>query len=313
MGYFAITSNQPLEVAKTSETIFINNSATYTFYEMEVVSTVNADVFPRGKYILTMIIPGRISMAIDGNAIYSDQEFLPWYYSQKRLKFEGSGNRFIMNGKYTKVIDPKIERKYDKKINISTITIEFNYDDYDGGKASDDVSSIHLFFTAACKGQVVKQKGNIFVESRYFDKKLCPRGDYFDTQVLNAKVIYVKSIYCWFIVPKGYIASDYSDFEHSPRDARIIEREYNILLNNRNWLRRKFNLLTDIFMGRPQVINWKIKDKITFNDDHSQFGKWNEIRLFVSCTGFPLTTLFWYVTGVSSIIGLLVTLIPFKK
>jgi hypothetical protein len=45
MGYFAITSNQPLEVAKTSEAIFINNSATYTFYEMEVVSTVNADVF----------------------------------------------------------------------------------------------------------------------------------------------------------------------------------------------------------------------------------------------------------------------------
>lgn len=313
MGYFAITSKQPLEVAKTSETVFINNSDTYTFYEMEVVSTINANVFPRGKYIIKMIIPGKISMAKDGNAIYSDQEFLPWYYSQKKLKPDGNGNRFEMNGKFTKVIDSTIASEYDNKNKISTISISFDYDDFDDGKGSDDVSSLHVFFTAACKGQVVKQKGSYFVESRYFDKKLCPKGDYFDTQVLKGKVLYVKRIYCWFIVPKGYIASDYSNFDHQPRDARIIEREYNILLNNLNWFRRKYNLLTDFFMGRPQVINWIIDgNKITFNTNHLQFGKWDEIRLFVSCSGFPLTTFFWYITGVSSVIGLLVALVTLR-
>lgn len=310
MGYFAITSKQPLEVAKSSETIFIKRSTTYTFYEIEVVHKDSRAAFKRGEYEITLIIPGEIFKFKDGHAIHSVQEFLPWYYSQKTLNPSGNGNRFEMNGKHTKIVDPIVTSTFDPDINISKLNVKFIYDD---APSSVEISSIHLFFTAACKGQVIRQNGNIYLESRYFDKKLCPKGNYFDTQVLPNCPIYVKRIYCWFIVPKGFIASDYSDFEHQPRDSRIIEPEYNILLNNLNFVRKKLNLFTDWLMGRPQVINWVInEDKITFNQNHEQFGKWDEIRLFVSCTGFPISTFFWYTTGVSSVIGLLVAILTLR-
>lgn len=306
MGYFAITSDmKDLVVAKTSETIFIGSRSTYCFFELELKKKERNDKekndMVTGEYTVSIVIPGRVTSTTNAERILQDPSFLPWYYSQKKLMQAGAGMRLKMNDYFTKIVIPEVSTKYDKKNNVSQLEIRINYNQ----GQQEPVHSLHTFFTLESLGNVVSHRGSTFAESRYFDKKLCPKGDFFDNVILASTILDIHRIYCWFIIPKGYLANDYTSFNHcSPRDVRLIEKEYNVLLNGKSFFKRQWNRLTDIVQGRPQVINWVLdKHPICFYKNQTEIGKWDEIRLFVSCAGFPLKTIFLLLAGVSSIIG----------
>lgn len=307
MGYLAITSeDNDLQVDKTSETIFIEGKKSYTFFELEL-TTNNDDGFENDEIEIKAILPGKAYNFNNAKEIISDRNFIPWYYSQKYISSAGTSQKILMNNRATKISTPEIKAEYDKKndLTVATISISIN------AKNHSEIDSIHIFFTYKSKGQVINQRGSIYAESRYFDKKQCPKGDYFENTIIDGKILRVNKIYCWFVVPKGFVASDYTSFgKFHPRDSRIIEREYNILYNGRHFGKKSINKITDYLKGRPQVINWVIPEKnITFNDNYSVVGKWDEIRLFVSCSGFPLETLFIYSSGFASIIALIITVV----
>ncbi len=328
MGYFAITSpDSDLVINKTSESIFVAKKHVFTFFELEISNRNNIlsnylSLDNLKKYIVVEIIfHGKVLKCENAKNIVSDSGFISWYYSQKNIENAGS-NRFIyMNKSLTVIIDSEVEAVYDKINNITTVTVKVPINQavirpvFVDGEDEDiqtiqTIQTIHTFFTFYSSGQTVRQKGNIFAESRYFDKKLLPEADFVQQHIIQGVFLEVKRIYCWFIMPKGYIANDYTSFgKFFPRDIRIIEKGYNVLLNNHSFLKRKINRLSDYIRGCPQVINWKIEEEnISYYKNYKDIGKWDEIRLFVSCAGFPLGTLFIFCSGVSSIIALLMAL-----
>lgn len=307
MGYLAITSQESnLVVEKTSETIFIEGERTFTFFEIELILTDQPHI-PSCDLQVSVMIPGKVLRSNDARSILRDPSFIPWYYSQKSVQAAGSGMRLRMNDRYTTIVPCQVHARYDRRNDISQVDVHVCYQKVEGKP----VNSLHTFFCVEALGHVKRQRGNLFAESRYFDKKLCPKGDFFENTLLQSNVLQIRRIYCWFIMPKGYIANDYTSFGlFVPRDARIIEREYNVLLNGRSFMRRLSNRICDAIYGRPQVINWVIsKGAISFNNNYRNLGKWDEIRLFVSSAGFPLKTIFLYAAGFASIVGALVALL----
>jgi hypothetical protein len=307
MGYLAITSKiAGIVVDKTSETIFIERGKTYCFFEFELKSKEGGQL-KSGKYVVSIIIPGRVKHVANAGSVVHDPCFVNWYYSQKKITTAGTGMRIFMNDYFTRIVSSEVDAQYDRRNRISTVNLSFDYE----ATPEEPVTSIHTFFTFACRGNVIIQRGNIYAESRYFDKKLCPKGDYFHNVVLGDNILEVNRIYCWFVIPKGFLASDYTSFPPLvPRDAHIAEKEYNILLNGRSRIKRWGNKIADKFFGRPQVVNWRVEQKnITFFRNYQDIGKWDEIRLFVSCSGFPLRVFFLYFAGIASIVGALLTMI----
>jgi hypothetical protein len=306
MGYLAITSQEPdLVVEKTSETIFIEGKRTFTFFEIEFVFNGQSEVDSR-SFQVSIIIPGKVLRTQEARAILDDPSFLPWYYSQKAVRSEGAGMRLSMNDRHTTIVPCQVCAHYDRRNAISQIDVAIDYQRIEGRSTY----SLHTFFCVEAVGHVNRQRGNLFAESRYFDRKLCPKGDFFVNTILRNNVAPVRCIYCWFVMPKGYIANDYTTYgSFAPRDARIIEKEYNVLLNSRPFVKRLFNRLWDAVYGRPQVINWVIKEgAISFNKNYKSFGKWDDIRLFVSSSGFPLGSFFLYAAGFASIVGVMISL-----
>lgn len=309
MGYFAITSDvDDLVVAKTSESIFVRSRSSYCFFELELKNKIQQHM-ATGEYVVSVVIPGKVSGVKNAERVLQDSSFLPWYYSQKNLIQAGAGMRLKMNGYHTKIIISKVKAKYDKRNKVSQVEIRMNYNQ----DPQNPVDSLHTFFTFKFHGNVVSHRGSKFAESRYFDKKLCPKGDFFDNVILDKKLLDINRIYCWFIMPKGFLANDYTSFNHcSPRDVRLIEKEYNVLLNDKMFIKRFWNRFTDILQGRPQVINWRLEEnQISFNKSQREVGKWDEVRLFVSCEGFALTTTFLLLTGLASLVGVFIAIFTF--
>lgn len=307
MGYIAITSRcSDIEILKTSETLFVGHRYVYTFFELEV-GPKQGNVFNRKDISLTIAIKGKVKKAHSARGIITKPSFLPWYYSQKKIVCKGPGMWLQMNDKDTKIVDCSVDVQYNINNGVSLCRLNLTYDP----KPDEPVSSIHTFFTFISKEQVVSHRGSILSESRYFDRKLCPKGEYFENVVLQDPIVPIRRIYCWFVIPKTYIATDYTSFGSLyPRDARIAEQEYDVLLQNGSCLCRVWNWISTKLFGRPQIMNWVLgEEQITFNLNYKEIGKWDEIRIFVACSGFPLGTLFLYIAGIASIIGAIVTMI----
>ena len=305
MGYLAITSSSSrIQIKKTSETIFIKKSRNYVFFEMEVCSNSDDDYFTEEDFIINIYLPGKIKNIGDARYVLEDTAFLPWYYSQKKIDVSNNdtGHRFTLNGEPTRIVkgNPLIE--YNRASNVSSILLRPEF----CSNESAPVKSIHLFFSFWEPAQTVSHRGTLISESRYFDRKLCPIGTNFINSVLSGNICKVKNIYCWFVLPQGYMAIDYSNFDNTnPKDARIIEKEYNVLLNGLSFPSRLFIKLKDKLKGRPQVIRWNIRERqITYNESLEDPGKWDEIRLFISSTSYPLWGTFIFVATTASIISL---------
>lgn len=296
MGYFAITSdNSELVIKKTSETLFVRRKDSIVFFEIEIENIENLP--ENGEINIIIYFPRKLKDVRSGEKIVEDEKFFNWYYSQKKIT-QNKEQTFLINDTKSQIVFPVINSQYDKNNDLTKLSLTFNYRNIKKNK----VKTLHSFFTFHFKN-VISSFGSVFVESRFFDRKICPKGDYFDNIVLHDSVLEVKSIYNWFIAPHNHIAHDYTSYGiYLPRDARIIEKNYDLLLNNESFIFIIKNKIKDYLFGRPQVINWMVKD-IKFFENYTKLGKWDEIRLFVAYSGIPFKSLFLYVASISSILG----------
>lgn len=304
MGYIAITKKGPIEVDKVSECIIILNSRkNYVFFELEISAEIES---LSNNHSLSIYVPGKISALQSGKKITNTLFFLEWYYSQKNIS-RNKGNRLNINGKNTEIIFPDIESTYNSENNVTVITLslEATLNDYDL------VDSFHIYFTYETTQNISKTFGTLTVQSRYFDRKECPFGDFFENTVLKGDISTPKKMYCWFISKPTFYLDDYSNFENSqPRDIRIIEPTYLKMLANINWFYRFITKSKCKLFGYPQVINWKFGvSDISFEQSYKRHNKWDEIRLFATFKGFELSSIFIIVASLSSVFALLFYLI----
>ena len=320
MGYIAITSkSKDLEVLKTSETLFLKKMCVYTFFELEVGlrnhpscsdTRKNNNTFNISKPSLTVAFKGKVENAYNSKSIVVSPPFLHWYYSQKKVTSLGAGSYLSMNDIKTKVVDCSVKVEHNRGSDISLVHLNLDFEPNE----DQPVTSVHTFFTFVSRSQIVHHRGSVLAESRYFDKKLCPMGTLVENVFLPHERVPVRKIYCWFVMPKGFIAFDYTSFGSlAPRDARIGEPEYRILLQNTSLIHRIWNWFSDYLLGRPQIMNYVLPERmITYNNSIGNDNKWDEIRLFVACSGFPLGAFFLYAAGIASIVGAIIAISCFR-
>ena len=296
MGYFAITSdNSDLRIKKTSETIFVRRKNSIVFFEIEIENLENLP--ESGSIDIIIYFPRKLKKVKSGEKIVEDEQFFNWYYSQKKISSHKE-QTFLINDTNSQIVFPTIKSQYDKNNDLTKLSLTFAYKNIKKNK----VETLHSFFTFHFNN-VISSFGSIFVESRFFDRKICPKGNYFDNIVLHDSILEVKTIYNWFIAPHNHIAHDYTAYGiYLPRDARIIEKHYDLLLKNESIYFIIKNKFKDYIFGRPQVINWVVKD-IMFFENYTKYSKWDEIRLFVAYSGIPFKSLFIYISSISSILG----------
>jgi len=297
MGYLAIVNpkkEELISVSKTSETIFIKKNDNFTVFELEIM--IDALATRPETLSVQIMIPGKIQKVQMREDLIRSSEFTGWYFASAQheqntstVKFHGRHTTFLM-----KAIIAKHDYSYEQ--NISTLDVDFPLN-----SVPQDVKSVTTFFSYANANHTVKHFGNICSESRYFDRKVLPknRSAY---NYLAEQILVPAEVFCWFIIPRKYVAVDYTDCDNfTIRDLRIIEDTYLHMLNIFSW-RKKRAYLADTIVGRPQVLHWRIQ---TSNLDKEAIFGVNEIRLFVTCTSYS----FIYFAGMASILGFVTTIL----
>lgn len=305
MGYIAITKKGRLVVDKTSECIILGNRKNYVFFELEV--SISPTDHSNDEEFISIYVPGKIKKVASGQKITNSLFFFEWYYSQKKIIRQQS-NKFEINGKLTEIISPQLKSSYNHENNVTEISLDFTASLHNKNSTS---QSYHIFFTYETKQNITKTFGTLTVQSRYFDRKECPFGNFFENTVLNGEVNCPSSMYCWIISKPAFYLDNYSSFTNSqPRDIRIIEPTYLRMLNNKSKISRAITRLNCYCFGYPQVINWSFRNSdITFDKSYLEKGKWDEIRLIATFKGYELSSLFILVASISSIIALVAYLI----
>ncbi len=299
MGYIAISKKGDLAVDKTSECIIIGRRASYVFFELEISPNSLLD----GEESIHIYVSGKIKKLKNAKKITNSLFFFEWYYSQKKVARQ-QGNKFEINDKTTEVIYPQLTFTYNCENNVTDICLNFE-NIFD--KKSSLNQSYHIFFTYETKQNISKTFGTLSVQSRYFDRKECPFGNFFENTVLNGEVNSPTNMYCWVISKPGFYLENYSDFKNSqPRDIRIIEPTYLKLLQNKSRISVILTRIKCYCFGYPQVINWNFRSPdISFNDSYQNMNKWDEIRLIATFKGFEMSSLLILITTIGSVIALI--------
>ena len=303
MGYIAITSDKQIEIEKISDCIVLGStiipgcSANYVFFELEGMLP-EADSGPNFK--ISIYVPGKISILKQGSNVTNNPNFSEWYYSQKAM-VRKQGGILNLNGIDTMLLTPCLESSYNKHNNVTEIILGFLSDQ----ARRDQCTRWMACFTFETSHNLSKTFGTVTIQSRYYDRKECPYGDFFENTVLSGVILSPKSIYCWMIAKPGCYLANYTNFGLTqPRDIRIIEPAYIEILSNKPWYKRCLLKAACWILGYPQVINWRLdKNLITFRDSYREHKKWDEIRLFATFKGFELSSVFIALSAIASLLG----------
>ncbi len=296
MSYYAITGNQKIIITKTCETIKIGKCKVSCFFELEFKPNMGGT---HDDIVINLYLPGKIKYN-EVSSVINSNGFYNWYYSQKNIELK-SKSKITLNNDNVKILTPIYENIFDKNNQITNLSLKI-----DKKNIETNIDRYVIFFEYFGTKQTSQNGGQIFFESRYFDKKYCPDGMFLEKQILEGNILEVQSIYCWCLLPFGYFLNNFTSFNNfEPRDVRRIEDKFYKFF--------KLSLLekkNKFIYGNQQVINWKISsDQITFFNSYQNDNKWDEIRLFLNCEYFPLKRGVAILSVLFTILGFLVGLI----
>lgn len=173
MGFIAITGNNSIDVETISDCIVLSGRKSYVFVEIQfnLPETLSA-----GDYTVSIYVSGKIGRLRDGKSITDSRFFSEWYYSQKAL-VRKRGGVLEINGTDVQVTHPILQNHFNRDNNVTEIRLSIANGTPQSGKR------LVCFLTYETSQNLSKTFGTVTLQSRYYDRKECPFGQFFENMM----------------------------------------------------------------------------------------------------------------------------------